>query len=152
MSATTHGPIVSGWFSDTGPMTLYGLACEACETRVFPPRATSCPSPSCRSDILRPIDLARTGTVWSWAVNHYQPPAPYVAPDPFAPTVVVAVELDGDGLTVLGQLEDAKVEELTIGTTVEVVRSHVLTEDGGTRAMYAFQAVREHGSADGDRT
>lgn len=142
MDVTTDEPIVDGWFSGSDPITLRGLGCDACGTRVFPPLGTMCPNPACRSDRLQPVDLARTGTVWSWAVNHYPPPAPYVAPDPFEPYVVVAVELNGEGLTVLGQLADAgQADRLTIGAAVEVVRGAVLTRDGGRRQMYAFQLV-----------
>lgn len=142
MTSTTDTPIVEGWFSDYEPLVLRALACDACHTRVFPPRATTCPNPACRSDDLDEVELTRTGTVWSWAVNHYPPPAPYVAPDPFAPYVVVAVELDGEGLTILGQLDDpAGADRLSVGTPVEVVRSHVLEEGGGTRGMYAFRVL-----------
>jgi len=137
--STVGPPIIEGWFTAGERPALLGLRCNACGATVFPPTATTCPSPACRSDVLSGVELSRTGTVWSWAVNHYPPPLPYVAPDPFGPYTVVAVELDGEGLTVLGQLVDGDPGDLAVGAPVEVVATWVLEEGGGTRAMYGFR-------------
>ena len=48
--------------------------------------------------------LSRRGRLWSWTTNHYAPPEPYVAPDPFVPYTVCAVELDAEQMVVLGGL------------------------------------------------
>ena len=137
-------PIVEGWFTTDAPPSLVGLRCGTCRTTVFPPTATTCPNPACRSSELSRVPLARTGTVWSWAVNHYQPPPPYVSPDPFVPYTVVAVELDGESLTVLGELDpDDDPTSLRVGTPVEVVMGEVLGADGDEpRSMFRF---RVHG-------
>lgn len=140
--AVTDGtPAVEGWFTPDPP-ALLGLRCTTCRTTVFPPRATTCPNPTCRGDELATVTLARTGTVWSWAVNHYPPPAPYVAADPFEPTTVVAVELDGESLTVLGQLDHGDdPTQLALGTPVEVVLGEVGSQDGVARSMFRFRVV-----------
>lgn len=150
MADTTTGPpVVEGWFTTDDPPALLGQRCGQCGSTVFPPRATTCPNPACRNDELASVELARTGAVWSWAVNHYPPPAPYVAPEPFEPYTVVAVALDDEDLTVLGQLVDTDdPAQLQVGTLVEVVLGEVLDQrdDGGdgtgTRAMFEFR-IRE---------
>ena len=144
MTETTGPPVVDGWFTTDDPPALLGLRCRACGATVFPPQASTCPNPACRGDELAPVELARTGTVWSWAVNHYAPPPPYVAPEPFEPYTVLAVALDGEDLTVLGQLvAEQDPADLRVGTPVEVVFGELLEpDDGGTRAMYEFR-IRE---------
>ncbi len=141
VAVTAGTPAVEGWFT-LDPPALLGLRCATCGTTVFPPRATTCPNPACRGDELDNVTLARTGTVWSWAVNHYPPPPPYVAADPFVPTTVVAVELDGESLTVLGQLDDEDdPTALALGTPVEVVLGEVGSEDGMPRSMFRFRVA-----------
>ena len=73
-----------------------------CGTIVFPPRDGACPNPDCDSDTLEPTTLSRRGRVWSYTENHYAPPPPYVAADPFEPYALAAVELDDEGIVVLG--------------------------------------------------
>lgn len=132
-------PIVEGWFT-TDPPALLGQRCAGCGATVFPPRATTCPNPACRGDDLESVTLARTGTVWSWATNHYPPPPPYVPADPYEPTTVVAVELDGESITVLGQLDDADdPATLRLGTPVEVVLGELGSTDGTPRSMFRFR-------------
>lgn len=143
MASTTAPPVVEGWFTVDDPPTLLGLRCQDCGATVFPPRAVTCPNPACRGDELGSVELARTGTAWSWAVNHYPPPPPYVAPDPFEPYTVLAVALDGERLTVLGQLAgDQDPADLRVGTPVEVVLGEVLEQEGGARSMFEFR-IRE---------
>lgn len=132
-------PIVEGWFT-TDPPTLLGQRCTACAATVFPPRATTCPNPACRSDELERVGLARTGTVWSWATNHYPPPAPYVPADPYEPTTVVAVELDGEAITVLAQLDEGDdPADLRLGVPVEVVLGELGSDDGTPRSWVRFR-------------
>lgn len=115
--AATGSPVVEGWFT-TGPEPrLVGLACSTCSTVVFPPRALACPNPRCDGTEFERRELSRTGRVWSYTTNHYAPPEPYISPDPFEPYSVAAVELDGDRLIVLGQLEG----EVEVGSAVELV-------------------------------
>lgn len=139
MGAAAGEPIVEGWFTDDPP-TLVAQRCADCAATVFPPRAATCPNPACRGDVLDVVALARTGTVWSWATNHYPPPPPYVPADPYEPTTVVAVELDGESLTVLGPLDpDDDPATLRVGTPVEVVLGELGSEDGPARSTYGFR-------------
>src|SRR5690606_4161169 len=102
---TAARPAIEGWFVTGDEPRLLGQRCDECGTYVFPPRAWTCPNPVCRSAVLSEALLSRTGTVWSYTTNHYEAPPPYVAPDPFEPYTIVAVELQEEGMVVLGQLE-----------------------------------------------
>ena len=42
--------------------------------------------------------------MWSYTENRYAPPPPFVASDPFEPYALAAVELEAEGLIVLGQV------------------------------------------------
>lgn len=135
----TAPPVVDGWFT-SDPPALVAQRCATCGATVFPPRASTCPAPTCRGDELAGVALARTGTVWSWATNHYPPPPPYVPADPYEPTTVVAVTLDGEAITVLGQLDPRDdPATLRVGTSVEVVVGELPSADGTPRSVYRFR-------------
>lgn len=97
-------PAVDGWFTTDDEPHLIGARCPSCGTYVFPPRATDCPNPGCESATLEPTPLSRRGKVWSYTENRYAPPPPYVATDPYEPYALAAVELEAEGLIVLGQV------------------------------------------------
>ena len=98
-------PIIEGWFTDDpASPSLIGAKCPVCGTYVFPPRSGDCPSPACESSTLEPATLSRRGRIWSYTENRYAPPPPYVASDPFEPYALAAVELEAEGLVVLGKV------------------------------------------------
>lgn len=133
-------PAVEGWFALDGETpALIGLGCDECGTYVFPPRAIACPNPSCSATDLRRVPLARTGTVWSFTTNHYAPPEPYVAPDPFEPYTVAAVELDDQKLVVLGQVVDT--EGLEVGSRVELVVDTLFEDDEGEHVVWKWKVT-----------
>ena len=104
-STLTRVPIIEGWFTDdVDAPTLIGSKCPACGTYVFPPRNGDCPSPLCESTTLDPTPISRTGRIWSYTENRYTPPPPYVPTDPFEPYALAAVELEVEGLVVLGKV------------------------------------------------
>lgn len=121
-------PAIEGWFNDSA---LLGTRCDACSTTFFPPERTMCRNPACTSEALSDVELSRRGTVWSFSVNHYEAPPPYVAPtDPFEPYTVVAVELREEAMVVLGQLATGvDPSSLKIGDEVEVVIEPLFTDD-----------------------
>jgi len=73
----TRQAAIEGWFTMGEEPSLLGLRCPECGTYVFPPRAAACPNPDCTATELDPVELSRTGTVWSYTVNRYAPPEPY---------------------------------------------------------------------------
>ena len=104
MDTTPTGrPAVEGWFT-VDPPRLIGVRCATCGTYAYPPRPGPCPDPACAGDELVPIELADRGTLWSYTENHYAPPPPFPAREPFEPYAIAAVELADEGLVVLGQV------------------------------------------------
>ena len=117
-------PIVEGWFSVGPEPALIGSRCTACASTYFPPVSEEggfCRNPSCSSDSFEQVELSRFGVVWSYTDAQYQPPAPYVAADPYVPFALAAVTLP-EGLVVLGQVAHGfGVADIHVGSEVELV-------------------------------
>ena len=88
-------------------------------------------------------ELSRRGTVWSYTDAQYQPPPPYIpATDPYVPFALAAVELP-EGIVVLGQLADGYgVDDVRVGSEVEVVVETLYTDDSGERTIWRWKPVR----------
>jgi uncharacterized protein len=117
-------PAVEGWFAepaDGSPPHLIGSKCADCGTYVFPPRAGFCPNPVCDGATLEPTPLSRRGRIWSYTENRYAPPPPFVAADPFVPYAIAAVELEHEGLVIIGQVgHSIMAADLKVGMEMEV--------------------------------
>ncbi|HYZ93322.1 MAG TPA: Zn-ribbon domain-containing OB-fold protein [Actinomycetota bacterium] len=125
----TRVPAIEGWFTTDA---LVGTKCATCGSFFFPPERVLCRNPACASSELEDVELSRRGKVWSFSVNHYAAPAPYVGKEPFEPYTVVAVELSAEQMVVLGQLaEGVDPSGLKIGDEVEVVIEPLFTDDEG---------------------
>ena len=137
-------PAISGWFAvdESGPH-LIGSRCPVCGTYVFPARALHCPNPGCGSGTLDPVALSRRGTLWSYTENHYAPPPPYPAPDPFEPFAVAAVQLAREGLIVLGKVvAGTGAADLRVGMEMELtIEPLYLDESGVQRTVYAWRVA-----------
>jgi uncharacterized OB-fold protein len=118
---------------------LLGTRCEACGTSFFPREDTFCRNPECSGTDLREVRLSRRGTVWSWTVNHYPAPAPYVPTEPPEPYAVVAVELPQERMVVLGQL--APGTEVRIGDEVEIVADTLYEDDEHEYVVWKWKPV-----------
>ena len=134
-------PAVPGWFTTDDEPVLLGSRCTACGVVAFPPRSAACPNPSCRSSDVEPHPLARTGRVWSYTDARYQPPPPYVSPsDPYRPFVLAAVELDADGLVVLGQMVDGStIDTVHVGLPVELVVEPLLETEDAVQLVWRWR-------------
>ena len=133
-------PAIEGWFT-TGPEpTLLGSRCTACGTVFFPRAEGFCRNPGCAGEEFEELPLSRRGRVWSYTDAQYQPPAPYIAAsDPYVPFALAAVELP-EGLVVLGQLaEGVTVEDVTVGTEVELVVEALYADDSGERSIWKWK-------------
>ncbi len=133
---STQIPAIEGWFvhpeRQGAEPALLGTRCAGCGTYFFPPEHTLCRNPACTGTELEPVELSRRGKVWSFSVNHYAAPAPYVGKEPFEPYTVVAVELATEQMVVLGQLaEGVDPATLDIGDEVEIVIEPLFTDDDG---------------------
>jgi uncharacterized OB-fold protein len=110
-----------------------------CGTYVFPPRDGACPNPSCDSDELLPTPLSRFGNVWSDAENRYAPPLPYRASDPFEPYALVAVQLEAEGIIVLGQAPKGILAvDLKVGMRMQLETDVLYNEDGIDYMVYVW--------------
>jgi uncharacterized OB-fold protein len=105
-------------------------------------------NPNRPGEAREPALLSRRGTLWSWTTNHYAPPEPYVAPDPFVPYTVCAVELATERMVVLGQLATAADEsQLEIGMDMELVLGPLYEDDENEYVVWQWApaAAKEAG-------
>lgn len=126
----TRVPAVDGWFTlDDDEPALLGSRCARCGTVAFPKERVLCRNPACQSTEFDETRLSRTGTIWSYTDARYQPPAPYVAADPYTPFALAAVALADEQMVVMGQVvAGVETAELHIGDEVTLV-TEVLHED-----------------------
>lgn len=136
-------PAVEGWFAadGSGDPYLIGGKCHQCGTYVFPPRLDNCPNPGCDGNELAQVPLSRSGRLWSYTENRYQPPPPYPQDDPFQPFAVAAVELADEGLIVLGKVvEGTLAADLKVGMKMELATTALYVDDDGVeRIVYAWR-------------
>jgi uncharacterized protein len=122
-------PAVEGWFTDGDAPALIGARGTTSGSYFFPTAVAVSGNPHAPGETREEALLSRRGRVWSWTTNHYAPPEPYVAPDPFVPYTVVAVELETERMIVLGALADGvDPASLEVGQDVEL-EVGVLYED-----------------------
>ncbi len=141
-------PAIDGWFTvpesgaTTGPQ-LIGSHCADCGTYAFPPRDGACPNPHCAAESLDRVPLSSTGTLWSFAENHYAPPPPYPASDPFEPYALAAVELAKEGMVILGKAATGvRAADLTVGMDMELGLDVLFTDDDGVdRLVWVWSPV-----------
>jgi uncharacterized OB-fold protein len=138
----TQVPAIEGWFT-SAPAALLGTRCRECGSYFFPPERVLCRNPACTSIDLEETALSTRGKVWSFSVNHYAAPEPYVGKDPFEPYTVVAVELSREQIVVLGQLADgSEPSKLRIGDEVEVSIEPLFADaDGQTHLVWKWRPV-----------
>jgi uncharacterized protein len=129
-TAKVELPAVEGWFSTGDEPALIGSRCNTCGTYAFPREAFYCRNPACDGTEFDEVPLSRTGKVWSYTNACYQPPAPYVAAEPFVPFCIAAVELAEEQMLVMGQVVgEVGVEDLSVGDEVELVLDTLFEDD-----------------------
>jgi uncharacterized protein len=137
-------PAVEGWFTvpaaGSGDLPqLIGAQCTGCHTYIFPPRESGCPNPACTVDDLTQVPLSRRGRVWSYTENRYAPPPPFKAPEPYEPYALVAVELEAEGLIVLGQASrHILAADLKVGMEMELDIDVLYREDDTEYLIYTW--------------
>jgi uncharacterized OB-fold protein len=136
-------PAIEGWFTTDDEPTLLGTKCTTCGTVYFPRVEGFCKNPACRGREFEETKLSRRGTVWSYTDAQYQPPAPYISgADPYVPFTLAAVELADEQLVVLGQLAAGlTVDDIQVGTEVELVVEPAYEVDGETHLIYKWKPV-----------
>jgi uncharacterized OB-fold protein len=143
MTTKPEVPVFEGWFTlDAGKPHLLGTQCSSCSTYYFPKQSVFCKNPACDSESFDEVQLSRTGKVWSFTNACYQPPEPFVSPDPFVPYTIVAVELEKEKMIVLGQaVEGVDVSQLKAGMQVELVLEKLFEDAESTRLTWKWKPV-----------
>jgi uncharacterized OB-fold protein len=122
---------MAAWFDIDGERPrLIGSRCRSCRSYFFPKESFACRNPRCQASGLEDVPLSTTGTLWSFTDNHYAPPAPYVASDPFQPYAIAAVELSEEKMVVLGQVVPGiPTSALQVGMRMELVADPLYADD-----------------------
>lgn len=144
LDAAGLAPVVDGLFAmGEDGLALLGSRCTACGTYYFPKLESFCRNPDCGSDSFEQVRLSRTGRLWSFTDACYQPPAPYVSPDPFVPYAIAAVELEREKMIVLGQVvEGVGVGDLRAGMEMELVPGTLLDAgEAGAKSTWQWRPV-----------
>jgi len=134
-------PAIDGWYTmDADEPHLIGSRCSGCGTYFFPKQATYCKNPDCDSSEFEEVELSRTGKVWSYTNACYQPPEPFVAPDPFEPYALAAVELEKEQMVIMGQVADGLgVEALKVGMPMELVLETLHEDEEDTKIIWKWR-------------
>ena len=138
----TRVAAVDGWFTMGDEPALLGSRGAETGSYFFPKNLAFSRNPIAPTEDLTEVELSRSGKVWSWATNHYQPPAPYMSPAPFVPYTVVAVELIEEQMVVLGPLApDADPSTLSVGTEVEITLGTLYEDDDHEYVIWQWKPV-----------
>ena len=135
------------WFDIDGERPrLIGSRCRRCRSYFFPRESFACRNPRCQGSELEDVPLSTTGTLWSFTDNHYQPPAPYMAPDPFVPYGIAAVELADEKMVVLGQVADGvATSDLTVGMRMKLVAETLYSDADKEYVVWKWAPVAQGG-------
>ena len=143
MTVTKRVPVVEGVFAETpqGPRLL-GSRCGSCRTVYFP-RAPVCRNPGCLGTKVEDCHLSPRGTLWSYTIQYYKPPAPARFDEPFTPYGVGLVDLP-EGIRVMGMMSVPDPESLDVGMAVELVLEPLYHADDGSEVItWKFRPVAE---------
>ncbi|TAK31859.1 MAG: benzoylsuccinyl-CoA thiolase [Chloroflexota bacterium] len=130
-------PAASGWttWPPSDKPQLVGSRCKSCGDYFFP-KVGVCSNPACMGEDLDEVPLSRTGKLYTYAVNYYKPPAPYVPPDPFVPYATAIIELDREKMKVQGMVvSNCDFTQLKIGMDMETVLEPLYRDAEGNDVM-----------------
>jgi hypothetical protein len=141
-------PAIEGWFTlDTDRPALLGSRCASCGTYAFPAERHFCRNPHCDGSTFETVELSRRGRVWSYTDARYAPPSPYVAADPYVPFALAAVELEAEGMVVMGQVvPGVTVDQLAVGDPVELVVDTLYEDDDHRYLVWKWRPVAAEGT------
>jgi hypothetical protein len=126
--------------ADSDVAYLIGSQCKSCGSYFFPKETFYCRNPRCQSREFDEVPLSRTGKLWSFTNNCYPPPKPYVAPEPFQPYIVAAIELGEEKMVVLGQVvEGVDIADLHAGMDMELVIDTLYEDDDNEYLIWKWK-------------
>ncbi len=152
----TQVPVADGLFTwPSDDPQLIGSYFPASGVTTYP-QGSSCPKTSSRD--VEEVMLARTGTLWSWTIQGFQPKPPYAgreAPKDFVPYGVGYVQLGQPGekgaVIVESRLTENDPAKLEIGMTMRLVIIPFTTDDDGNEVV-TFAFAPTDGSSAGSAT
>ena len=132
-------PIKQGLFeSFEDGVRLIGSRCRECAEVTFP---TTPFCPKCCVQTTDPIPLSRRGLLYSFTIQRFRPPPPYIGPDPFVPYGVGMIELP-EGLRVTAVLEENDPARLRVGMEMEISTATFFEDQDGNEVLgYKFKVV-----------
>jgi len=138
-------PVLEGWFGESdGQAHLIGNRCCKCGTYYFPKAGSFCRNPDCDSTEFEDTPLSGTGRLWSYTNAAYKPPEPYVAPDPFVPFAIAAVELERERMVVLGQVVSGTgVEQLQVGMPMKLAIETLSNDASGEKTVWKWKPMEQ---------
>ena len=124
--------------ADADEVTLRGASCDGCGTTTFPVQ-DGCPR--CGAERMTPIALPRTGRLWSFTVQGFEPKPPYRGPQPFVPYGVGYVDL---GLVIVeARLTENDADRLAVGQALRLTTTPAFRDEDGTSVLTFAFAVEE---------
>jgi uncharacterized protein len=149
MTTTSRYPEVEGLFTwPSDEPQLIGAKCQGCDS-VFFPSFAAYHRPGCVGGPVEEDLLARRGLLISYTIQHYPPPPPYPAQDPFEPFVLGTVALP-DGLQIPGQIVNIAPGDVVVGLEVELVVDTLYVDESGNDVVtWKFKVTEPHSSSDG---
>lgn len=148
LSTVEASPVAQGLFQQDGSTTrLIGTRCTSCGAHYFP-TSLSCRNPACRDKKIEPALLGPHGTLYSYTLQAYRPPALFRM-EPWAPYLIGLVELP-EGIRVMGMLTGCTPEDVRIGMAVELCAQALYRDDDGREVLtYKFRpaTVADEGGA-----
>ena len=123
--------IAQNWRLKAQRYTLTGEICEACGTKIFPPRDVC---PECVKPARTPYTFSGKGEVYSYTTL-YDAPADF---QHFAPYTVALIRLE-EGPLITAQLTDVDPEEVAIGMPVEMTTRKLSVEGDEGLIQYGYK-------------
>jgi len=115
---------------------LIGTRCAGCNTLYFPQK-DSCSNPACDAKAPVLAHLPALGTLYSYTIQRYQPPALFRI-DNWEPYIIGLVELD-EGVRVMAMLTGISEDQLRIGMDLRLVTEELFADDArGSVLTYKF--------------
>lgn len=136
-------PAIEGWLTmDEADPRLIGYKDPSSGTYFFPKDVAISHAPGHADAELEEVRLSRRGKLWSYTTNHYQPPEPYVSPEPFEPYTVAAVELGEERMIILGQLaQGVDPATIEVGQEMELVLGTLYEDDENEYVIWKWRPV-----------
>ncbi|EED36473.1 conserved hypothetical protein [Luminiphilus syltensis NOR5-1B] len=101
------------------------------------PSSTTCRNPACGSDTVESTQLSLVGTLYSYTVQHYQPP-PLFRNDDWQPYAIGVVEFP-EKVRVMGMLSGIALDDIAIGERYVLALSDLVKDaDGKQVHTHAF--------------